>query len=185
MPSISDFRRGMAIMFKNDIYLITEFQHIKPGKGQAFIRTKLKNAKTGRVIDNSFRLNEKLESVRLDGKKMQYLYDEETSSIFMDNETYDQISIADELIGDDKKFLLEGTIVKILFHKTDPISLEMPTTLDFKVTEAEPAVRGDTAGNLTKSVTIETGAQIQVPPFVVQGETIKVDTRTGTYVSRV
>ena len=185
MPSISEFRRGMAIKFKDDIYIITEFQHIKPGKGQAFIRTKLKNIKTGRVIDNSFRLNEKLEAIRLDGKKMQYLYSDESNAIFMDTETYDQVTIDNQLIGDQSQFLLEGMEVKILFHDKTPISIELPTTIDLKVTEAEPAVRGDTAGNLTKWVTLETGAKVQVPPFIEQDETIRIDTRDGSYVSRV
>ena len=184
MPAISDFRRGMAIMFKNDIYLINEFQHVKPGKGQAFIKTKLKNLKTGRVIDNTFKLSEKLEAVRLDGKKMQYLYSDSESFIFMDMDTYDQVSINNELVGDQDKFLKDGMIAKILFHQNNPITVELPTTVDLEVVEAEPAVKGDTAGNLTKFVTLETGAKIQVPPFIEQGEIIRVDTRNGEYVSR-
>ncbi|MBN2012471.1 elongation factor P [candidate division KSB1 bacterium] len=185
MPSISEFRRGMAIMFKDDIYLIVEFQHIKPGKGQAFIRSKLKNLRSGRVIDHTFRLNEKLEAVRLDTKPMQYLYSDETSAIFMDKETYDQVSIGNDIIGDQARFLLEGIEVKVLFHEKTAISVELPTTMEFEVTESEPAVRGDTAGNLTKWVTIETGAKVQVPPFISQGERVKIDTRDGSYVSRV
>ncbi len=184
MPSISEFRRGMAIMFKDDIYLITEFQHVKPGKGQAFIKTKLKNVKTGRVIDNTFKLSDKLEAVRLDGKSMQYLYKDGEAFVFMDMETYDQINIVSDLIGDQDAFLKDGTMVKILFHQNEPITAELPTTVELAVTEAEPSVRGDTAGNLTKWVSLETGAKIQVPPFIKQGEVIKIDTRTGEYVSR-
>ena len=184
MPAISEFRRGMAIVFKNEIYLISEFQHVKPGKGQAFIKTKLKNVKTGRVIDNSFRLSEKLEAVRLNEKKMQYLYNDNENFFFMDMDTYDQISIAKDLIGEQEKFLKEGIMAKILLHQNDPITMELPITVDFKVIEAEPAVKGDTAGNLTKWITIETGTKLQVPPFIEQGETIRIDTRTGEYISR-
>jgi len=184
MPSISEFRRGMAIMFKDDIYVITEFQHVKPGKGQAFIKTKLKNVKSGRVIDNTFKLSEKLEAVRLDGKQMQFLYEDPNGYVFMDLVTYDQITIQNDMVGDDAKFLKEGLEVKILFHGQTPMTLELPTSVDYVVTEAEPAVKGDTAGNLTKMVTIETGAQIQVPPFIESGETIKIDTRNGAYLSR-
>jgi elongation factor P len=175
----------MAIIFKDDIYLISEFQHIKPGKGQAFIKTKLKNVKTGRVIENSFRLSEKLEPVRLEGKEMQYLYNDGSNFYFMDMESYEQVGISNELVGDDYRFLKEGMMAKLLFHKTEAITMELPTSVDFKVTEAEPSVKGDTAGNLTKMVTIETGAQIQVPPFIEEGNTIRIDTRNGTYVSRV
>lgn len=184
MPAISEFRRGMAILFKNDIYLIAEFQHVKPGKGQAFIKTKLKNVKTGRVIDNTFKLSERLEAVRLDEKKMQYLYNDNENFFFMDMDTYDQVSIIKDLVGEQQKFLKEGMMAKILFHQNDPITLELPTTVDLEVIEAEPAVKGDTAGNLTKFVTLETGAKLQVPPFIEQGEIIRIDTRTGTYVSR-
>ena len=184
MPSISEFRRGMAIMFKDDIYLITEFQHVKPGKGQAFIKTKLKNVRSGRVIDNTFKLSDKLEAVRLDGKSMQYLYKDGDSFVFMDTDTYEQVNIHSELIGDQDAFLKDGMTVKVLFHQSEPITVELPTTVDLAVTEAEPAVRGDTAGNLTKWVTLETGAKIQVPPFIKEGEIIKIDTRSGEYVSR-
>jgi len=185
MPTISEFRRGMAIIFKNDIYLITEFQHVKPGKGQAFIKTKLKNVKTGRVIDNTFKLSEKLEAVRLEGKQMQFLYNDGENFVFMDMESYDQVSIGNELVGENEQFLKEGMVIRILFHQSNPITMEMPTTVDLKVIEADPSVKGDTAGNLTKFVTLETGAKIQVPPFINQGETIRIDTRTGVYVSRV
>ena len=185
MASISDFRRGMAIMFNNDIYLITEFQHVTQSRGRAMIKTKLKNIKTGRVIDNTFRQTEKIESVRLEEKEMQYLYADGENFYFMNMETYDQVPIAADLVGDQHRFLKEGMMAKLLFHGNLPITMELPTTVDLKVTEAEPAVRGDTAGNLTKQVTLETGAKVEVPPFIEQGETIRIDTRTGAYVSRV
>jgi len=184
MPAISEFRRGMAILFKDEIYLIIEYQHVKPGKGQAFIKTRLRNIKTGRVIDNTFKLSERLESVRLEGKQMQYLYEDANGFVFMDLTTYDQITLSPDLIGDDDRFLKEGLEVKVLFNGQEPITMELPNSVDYTVIEAEPVVKGDTAGNLTKMVKIETGAQIQVPPFISAGETIKIDTRTGTYLSR-
>ncbi|MBN1348811.1 elongation factor P [candidate division KSB1 bacterium] len=185
MASISDFHRGMAINFNNDIYLITEYQHVKPGKGAAFIRTKLKNVKTGRVIENTFRLNEKIEEVRLESKSMQYLYKDDENAYLMDTETYDQILIRLELFEDQADLLKEGELVRITYHQQTPMIAELPTTIDVEVTEAAPVVRGDTSGNLTNTVTVETGAQIQVPAFVKQGDIIRVDTRNHGYVSRV
>jgi len=185
MASISDYRRGMAIMYNNEIYLITEFQHVTQSRGRAMIRTKLKNVKTGRVIDNTFRMTDKVEQVRLDEKEMQYLYNDNENFYFMNMETYDQIPIAEDLLGDQKRFLKEGMMAKLVFHGNIPITLELPTTVDLKVIQAEPAVRGDTAGNLTKQVTLETIAKVEVPPFIEEGEIIRIDTRTGVYVSRV
>lgn len=185
MASISDFRRGMVINYNNDLYLIAEFQHVKVSRGKAMIKTKLKNVKTGKVVENTFRMTEKVEEVRLDGKEMQYLYADENNLYFMNMETYDQIPIDSELVGDQKKFLKEGMTAKILFHGTIPISAELPTTVDLEVIEAEPAVKGDTAGNLTKWVTLETNTKIEAPPFIEQGNVIRIDTRNGSYVSRV
>ncbi len=185
MASISDFKRGMAIMYNNDIYLITEFQHVTQSRGRAMIRTKLKNVKTGRVIDNTFRTTDKIEPVRLDEKEMQYLYSDNENFYFMNMETYDQVPIAEDLVGDQKRFLKEGMMAKLLFHGNTPITLELPTTVDLKVIQAEPVVRGDTAGNLTKQVTLETNAKVEVPPFIEEGEIIRIDTRNGAYVSRV
>jgi len=185
MASISNFRRGMAIIYNDEIYLITEFQHVTQSRGRAMIRTKLKNVKTGKVIDNTFRTTDRIEQVRLDEKEMQYLYADNENFYFMNMETYDQVPIAAEMVGDQQRFLTEGMMAKLLFHGTIPITIELPTTVDLKVIEAEPAVRGDTAGNLTKQVTLETNARVEVPPFIEQGETIRIDTRTGAYVSRV
>ena len=177
MASISEFRRGIAIMYNNDIYLITEFQQVTQSRGRAMVRTKLKNVKTGRVIDNTFRETDKVEAVRLDEKEMQFLYS--------DAETFEQTPLPAEMIEDQKKFLKKTMMVKVLFHGTTPITSELPTTVDLKVTEAEPAVTGDTAGNVTKWVTLETDARLEVPPFVNEGDTIRIDTRSGAYVSRV
>jgi elongation factor P len=184
MASISDFRRGMAIMFNNDIYLITEFQHVTQSRGRAMVRTKLKNVKTGRVIDNTFRETDKVEAVRLEAREMQYLYSDAENFYFMNTETFEQVPLPAEMVEDQKKFLKEGMTVKIYFHGETPIVSELPTTVDLKVIEAEPAVRGDTAGNVTKWVTLETNARLEVPPFINEGDTIRIDTRTGEYVSR-
>ncbi|OQX95198.1 elongation factor P [candidate division KSB1 bacterium 4572_119] len=185
MAAISEFRRGMAIMFNDDIYVISEFQHATQSRGRAMIKTKLKNVKTGRVIENTFRTTDKVDEIRLDEKSMQYLYSDSESLFFMNTETFDQIPISAEMVGDQKRFLKEGAIVKVLFHGNEPITSELPTTVDLEVTEAEPSVKGDTAGNLTKWVTLETDTKIEVPPFVNEGDVIRVDTRTGDYVSRV
>lgn len=185
MASISNFRRGMTVNYNDDIYVITEFQHVTQSRGRAMIKTKLKNVKTGRVIENTFRTTDKVEEVRLDDKEMQYLYADGENFHFMNMENYDQVQIPSDIVGDYHKFLKEGMMVKLLFHENTPINIEMPTTVDLVVTEAEPAVKGDTAGNLTKWVTLETQARIEVPPFIKQGETIRIDTRTGEYVSRV
>ncbi len=185
MASISDFRRGMAIMFNNDIYLITEFQHVTQSRGRAMVRTKLKNVKTGRVIDNTFRETDKVEAVRLEAREMQYLYSDADNFYFMNTETFEQVPLPAEMVEDQKKFLKEGMTVKVYFNGDTPIISELPTTVDLKVIEAEPAVRGDTAGNVTKWVTLETNARLEVPPFINEGDTIRIDTRTGEYVSRV
>ncbi len=185
MASISNFRRGMTIIYNDDIYYITEFQHVKVSRGRAMIRTKLKNVKTGKVIENTFRQTDKVEEVRINEIAMQYLYADKDSFYFMNMETYDQIPIPHQIIGDKRKFLKEGMMVKIQFYEQSPITSELPTTVDYKVIEAEPAVRGDTAGNLTKTVKIETNAEVEVPPFIEEGDTIRIDTRDGAYVSRV
>lgn len=185
MAGISDFRRGRAILFNEEIYLIIDFQHVKQSRGRAMVKTKLKNVKTGRVIENTFRMTDKIEEVRLDEKEMQYLYSDSDNFYFMNTETFDQIPLPADMVGDQQRFLKEGMTVKVLFHGNEAISSDLPTTVDLLVTEAEPAVKGDTAGNLTKWVTLETNARIEVPPFVVQGDTIRIDTRNGAYVSRV
>ncbi|MDZ7271278.1 MAG: elongation factor P [candidate division KSB1 bacterium] len=185
MSSISDFRRGMAIKFAGDIYIITEYQHVTPGNLRAFVRTRLKNVKTGRVIENTFRFTDKLEEVRLDRKEMQFLYRDGDHLVFMDPETYDQVTIDADFLGDQLGFLKEGNSATIFYHENQPISAELPITVDLEVTQADPVARGDTAGNLTNTVTLETGARIQVPPFVKAGDVIRIDTRTGKYLSRV
>jgi len=185
MASVSEFRNGMAINFNNDIWLVTEFQHVKPGKGQAFIRTKLKNARSGRVIDNTFRLTDKIEEVRLESKKMQFLYEADDKLHFMDTETFEQIEMPVQVLGEQKRFLKEGNMCDVLFNEGKIISAELPFFIELEVTQSEPAVKGDTATGVTKSAVVETGATVQVPLFVKEGDVIKIDTRTGKYLERV
>ncbi|HNR31125.1 MAG TPA: elongation factor P [Candidatus Hydrogenedentes bacterium] len=185
MAAISDFRTGMAIRHNNDIWIITEFQHVTPGNWRAMVRTKLKNLKTGRVIDVTFRMTDKIEEIRLESKPMQFLYEADGSLHFMDNETYDQLSIPDEMLGDQKQFLKEGNTCTISFLEGRPISAEIPLFVELVVAEAEPAVRGDSATNIMKFAVLETGAQVQVPLFVKEGDTLKIDTRTGKYIERM
>ncbi len=186
MADTSDFRNGLIIKFKGGLYSITEFQHVKPGKGGAFVRTILKNIKTGKVLDNTFRSGEKVETVRVERKTYQYLYREGESLVLMDNETYEQINVSAQLIGDAEKFLKEGLDIDLLLDDNDEIvTVETPIFINLEVTQTEPGFRGDTATNVMKPATLETGAQINVPLFINEGDVLKVDTRTGSYVERV
>ena len=185
MISTSDFRNGLVINFEGDLYSISEFQHVKPGKGGAFVRTKLKNIKTGRVIDNTFRAGEKVEDVRIDRKQLQYLYDNGDQMVFMDTNSYDQIEISKEVVGDAAKFMTENLEVDVLFNGTEALGVELPIFVELQITETDPGVRGDTAQGGSKPATLESGAVVNVPLFVEQGEKIKVDTRSGEYVERV
>lgn len=185
MAAISEFRNGMAIRFNNDIWIIVEFQHVTPGNWRAMVRTRLKNAKTGRVIENTFRMTDNIEAVRLDEKEMQYLYESDGNLFFMDTETYDQTFIAAEMLGDQTRFLKEGGMCFIRFLEGAALTAELPNFIDFNVIEAEPGVRGDSASNVTKYCTIESGTKILVPLFIKEGDVIKIDTRTGKYLERV
>ncbi len=185
MADTSDFRNGLIIRFKNDLYSIIEFQHVKPGKGGAFVRTTLKNLKTGRNLDNTFRAGESIEPVRVERRKYQYLYREGDFLVCMDNETYDQISVAFNLFTDGVKFLKESDEVEILFNGEEIINVELPIFTNLKVIETEPGFRGDTATNVTKPAKLETGASVAVPLFVNEGDLLKIDTRIGAYVERV
>lgn len=186
MASTADFRNGMVFKFNGDLYQIVEFQHVKPGKGGAFVRTKLKNVVNGKVIDNTFRSGEKVEDVRLEARQMQYLYPEGGGYIFMDNETYEQVSMDETLLGEEViKWLKEGTDYKVLYSEDNPLVVEPPFFLELQITQAEPGEKGDRVSAATKPATLETGAVVQVPLFVNEGETIKVDTRTSEYLERV
>jgi elongation factor P len=185
MADTSDFRNGLIIKFKNDLYSIVEFQHVKPGKGGAFVRSTLKNLRTGRVLENTFRSGEKIEIVRVERRKYQYLYSEGDSLVCMDNETYEQINIVKDFFSDGVKFLKESEEVEILFNGPEIISVEIPIFINLKVVETEPGFKGDTATGAVKPAKLETGAQITVPLFINEGDVLKVDTRTGVYSERV
>jgi elongation factor P len=180
MATTSDIRNGLCIEMNNDIYQVVEFQHVKPGKGNAFVRTRLKSLTTGRVIDHTIPAGHKVDDVRVERRKFQFLYQDEMGFHFMDAETYDQIALDPSML-DSANFLKEGTEVEILFHaeKEIPLTMEMPQFIVLEVTYTEPGVRGDTATNTLKPATVETGAEVRVPLFVNQGDFIRVDTRTG------
>ena len=184
MISAGDFRNGLCFEMDGQVYQVVEFQHVKPGKGAAFVRTKYKNVKTGSVVERSFNPNEKFEEAHLDRRDMQYLYNDGELYYFMDQETYDQLPIHAAPIGDAIKFLKEEMICKVLSYKGEIFSVELPITVELVITECEPGVRGDTTNNANKYATLETGAVVKVPLFVNQGETIRVDTRTGEYLER-
>ena len=185
MATTSDIRNGLCIRYNNDIYKIIEFLHVKPGKGPAFVRTKMKSVTSGKVLDNTFSAGHKLEDVRVETHKFQYLYNDGEFYHFMDLETYDQPAIRAEVLGEATQYLKEELEVKLTFYQGEPLDIELPITVDLEIIRAEASVRGDTATGVTKKVTTETGLDVQVPNFVNQGDTIRVDTRTATYVTRV
>jgi len=187
MASTADFRNGMVIRYNNNLVTIIEFQHVKPGKGGAFVRTKLKDVITGKVLDNTFRAGEKVDEVRLEARQMQYLYQEGESYVFMDHETYDQINMGTDLIGPDiAKYMKEGVDFKVLFSEGNtPVVVELPFFLELEVVETEPGDKGDRVSAATKPAKLETGAIVQVPMFVSEGDVLKVDTRTDEYIERV
>ncbi len=185
MISAGDFRNGITIEFEGNVYQIIEFQHVKPGKGAAFVRTKLKNIINGGVVEKTFRPTEKCPQARIDRKDMQYLYSDGDLFNFMDTETYDQIALNSETVGDALKFVKENDMVKICSYNGNVFAREPPLFVELTITETEPGFKGDTATGATKPAIVETGAKVMVPLFVEQGEVIKIDTRTGEYLSRV
>ena len=185
MADTSDFRNGLIIKFKNDLYSIVEFQHVKPGKGGAFVRSTLKNLKNGKVLDNTFRAGESVEVVRVERRKYQYLYRDGDFLVCMDNDTYEQLNVPVEYFGDGVNYLKESEEVDILFNGTEIVNVEIPIFVSLKVTETEPGFKGDTATGATKPAKVETGATISVPLFINVDDILKVDTRIGGYVERV
>ena len=185
MATTADFRNGFTFKDNSELFSIIEFQHVKPGKGGAFVRTKLRNVKTKAVIDRTFRAGEKVDEVRLERKPYEYLYNDGTFYVFMDNETYDQIQIGKELIGESVKFLKENSPSEILFYGETPIEVEIPTFMELEVVQTDPGFKGNTAQSATKSAILSTGAEINVPLFIEIGNVVKVDTRTGEYMERV
>jgi len=185
MASTSDFRNGFVFEEKGQLFKIVEFLHVKPGKGPAFVRTKLKKIVTGQVLDRTFRAGEKVQEVRLEARKMQYLYQGGDEFYFMDNNTYDQITLPRSLIAEAIKFIKENDMIKVLFNGENPIDVEIPAHATLTIVETDPGVKGDTATGGTKPATLETGIKVNVPLFVKQGEKIRIDTRTGEYLDRV
>jgi len=185
MVSAGDIRNGLTIEYDGNVYQVIEFQHVKPGKGAAFVRTKLKNIKNGGVIETSFRPTEKFPQAHIERAEMQYLYNDGDLYYFMDVETYDQIALNTDAIGDALKFVKENEMVKILSHNGQVFSVEPPLFVELVVTETEPGFKGNTSTGATKPCTVETGALVYVPLFVEIGDKLKIDTRTGEYLSRV
>ena len=185
MISASDFRNGVTIEIDGNVCQIIEFQHVKPGKGAAFVRTKLKDIINGGVKETTFRPTEKFPAARIDKKDMQYLYQDGDIFNFMDSETYEQIGLTSDQIGDSLKFVKENEMVKTLSHQGQIFSIEPPLFVELEITSTEPGFKGDTATGATKPAVVETGATVYVPLFVNEGETIQIDTRTGEYMKRV
>lgn len=185
MISAGDFRNGITIELEGAVFQIIEFQHVKPGKGAAFVRTKLKNVINGGVVEKTFRPTEKYPQARIDRKDMQYLYSDGDLYNFMDVESYDQVALNTETVGDALKFVKENEMVKMLSYNGAIFSIEPPMFVELAITDTEPGFKGDTATGATKPATVETGAQVAVPLFVELGDVIKIDTRTGEYLSRV
>ena len=185
MISAGDFRNGVTLEIEGNVYQIMEFQHVKPGKGAAFVRTKLKNVKSGGVVEKTFRPTEKCPQARIDRKDMQYLYADGDLYYFMDTENYEQIALNNETVGDALKFVKENEMCKICSHNGSVFSVEPPLFVELDITDTEPGFKGDTATGASKPAIVETGAQVYVPLFVNQGDKIKIDTRTGEYLSRV
>ncbi|MCI8381253.1 MAG: elongation factor P [Lachnospiraceae bacterium] len=185
MISAGDFRNGITIELEGNVFQIIEFQHVKPGKGAAFVRTKLKNIKSGGVVEKTFRPTEKCPQARIDRREMQYLYADGDLYNFMDTENYEQMAMSAADIQDSMKFVKENEMVKMLSHNGSVFAVEPPLFVELEITETEPGFKGDTATGATKPAVVETGATVYVPLFVNQGDTIKIDTRTGEYLSRV
>ncbi|MBQ8814350.1 MAG: elongation factor P [Lachnospiraceae bacterium] len=184
MVSAGDFRNGMTVEIEGNVFQIVEFQHVKPGKGAAFVRTKLRNIISGGVIEKSFRPTEKFENAHIDRVDMQYLYNDGELYYFMDVNTYDQVALGEEAVGDALKFVKENEMVKICSYKGNVFSIEPPLFVELVITDTEPGFKGDTATGATKPATVETGAVVYVPLFVNQDDKIRIDTRTGEYMAR-
>jgi elongation factor P len=184
MISTNDLRPGTCFKYDNQLWKITEFQHVKPGKGPAFIRVKQLNLKTGSIVERTYRAGEKVEDIRVENREMQYLYNDGTNYIFMDTESYEQYGINETLVGDKAGYLLENTNATVVVHENEVLDVYPPTFLIVKVVKTDPGVKGDTAQGGSKPAVIESGATVNVPLFINEGEMIKVDTRDGRYIER-
>ena len=184
MVTAGDFRNGVTFEMDGNVYPIIEFQHVKPGKGAAFVRTKIRNVISGAVTEKTFNPNDKYPTAFIERKDMEYLYNDGDLYYFMDSETYEQLPISPNVLGDNFRFVKENMVCKVLSYKGNVFGIEPPNFVELQVTETEPGVKGDTATNVTKPATLETGAEIKVPIFINEGEMIRVDTRTGEYMER-
>ncbi len=185
MISTNDFRTGLTIEIDGDVYQVVDFQHVKPGKGSAFVRSKLKNMRTGAIIDKTFNAGEKIPRARVERKEVQYLYNDGTDFHFMDMETYDQFSMSREQLGDAIKFMKENMNIQLLMFQGRSIGVELPNFVELEVVDTSPGIKGDTASGGSKPATLETGYVVQVPFFVNVGDVLQIDTRTGHYIKRV
>ncbi|HNX92959.1 MAG TPA: elongation factor P [Syntrophomonas sp.] len=184
MISVNDFKTGVTIVFEDVVYQVVDFQHVKPGKGAAFVRAKLKNVKTGGSVEKTFRGGEKVARAHLDKREMQYLYSDGDGFVCMDNENYEQITIGKDEIGDGAKWLMENMTIGVLLYNGEIMGIELPNFVELTVTETEPGIKGDTATGATKNAKLESGAVVQVPLFVNEGDRLRIDTRTGQYMER-
>jgi len=184
MIGVQDLRKGVTFELDGDLYRVLEYQHHKPGRGNAVIRTKLRNLRTGSTIDRNFTSGDRVQDVRLEKRTLQYLYSDEHLYHFMDIDTYEQPIVPTKAVGGAAQYLKEGMTIDVLFHQREALDIELPVTVDLEVTVTEPGVKGDTATGATKGATLETGLVVQVPLFVEQGDVIRVDTRTGEYLTR-
>lgn len=184
MISVNDFKTGVTIVFEDVVYQVVDFQHVKPGKGAAFVRAKLKNVKTGGTVEKTFRGGEKVARAHLDKREMQYLYNDGDGYVFMDNENYEQITIGKNDIGEGSKWLMENMTIGVLLYNDAIMGTEMPNFVELTVVETEPGVKGDTATGASKNAKLESGAVVQVPLFVNEGDRLRIDTRTGEYMER-
>ncbi|WP_141923567.1 elongation factor P [Haloactinospora alba] len=186
MATTNDLKNGTTLKLDGgELWNVVEFQHVKPGKGGAFVRTKLKNVTSGKVVDKTFNAGAKVEFANVDRREMQYLYNDGESFVFMDAETYDQIIVPDQVVGKNADFMMESATVTVAMHEGEPLYVELPPSIEVTITETAPGVQGDRSTGGTKSATVETGATVQVPLFIGNGERIKVDTRSGDYLGRV
>jgi elongation factor P len=185
VATTNDLKNGMVLVLEGQLWQVLEFQHVKPGKGPAFVRTKIKNVLSGKIIDKTFNAGTKVETATVDRRDMQYLYNDGTDYVFMDSSDYDQVSITPELVGDAANFMLENQELQIAFHEGNPLYIELPTSVELTITHTEPGLQGDRSTGGSKPATLETGYEIQVPLFLEEGTKVKVDTRSGDYLGRV
>ena len=182
--STNDLKNGMTLVLDKNLMQVVEFQHVKPGKGHAFVRSKLKNVRTGAVVENTFRAGETVERANIDKREMQYLYGDAEDYVFMDNETYDQLNVPRASLGETANYVVEGSAAVLLMYGSEIVGTDLPASVELTIAETEPGIQGDRVSGATKPATLETGLVVQVPEYIKQGEKVKVDTRTGEYLSR-